>query len=216
MGLRDRLKKIKNRSGSNTPSGNSTPKIEYYKPGEEPKPKYRGKIDKEHSDKLQAFTFSDAWNRRKSNFSDGHGTMSPGGTMAQSRATSFIGSLRRKSVASASGSDRDRDNKDMRRKSTAAPPETATVKENEVDDTNVANAGLSRPQTANAKQLELTTVPTEHDTNGVALEKTATNGGLSPTHDTPFSTEELEKALTRVTIQDPGRVVSRGGEIAAH
>lgn len=210
MGLRDRLKKIKN-----TPSGTSTPKIEYYKPGEEPKPKYRGKIDKEHADKLHSFSFSDAWSRRKSTVSEGHGTMSPGGTMAQSRATSFIGSLRKKSVASGNGSDRD--SRDLRRKSTAAQPETATVKENEVDDTRLANAITSRPQTANGKPPTSIAAPAgPAGANKMPLERTATTGTLSPTHDTPFSSEELERALSRATIETPGGVLSRTAEIAAH
>jgi hypothetical protein len=142
MGLRDRFKKMKNRSGSSTP-GSQTPKIEFYKPGEEPKPKYSGKISKEHTDKLHAFSFSDAWSRRHSQISIS-GTMSPGGTMAQSRAPSIVGSLkaRKRSVASHSGSDTD----GGRRKSLNVEPETipATVRENEDDDTNVRNAGGRR------------------------------------------------------------------------
>ena len=141
--------------------------------------------------------------------------MSPGGTLAQSRATSIIGSLRKKSVASGNGSDRD--SKDLRRKSTAAQPETATVKENEVDDTSVTNAGLSRPQTANGKPHRLTAAPAgPASANEMPLEKTATTGTLIPTHDTPFSSEELEKALSRASIGAPGAVVSRTVEVAAH
>jgi hypothetical protein len=221
MGLRDRFKKMKNRSGSSTP-GSQTPKIEYYKPGEEPKLKYGGKIFKEHNDKLHAFSFSDAWSRGRSQVSI-TGTMSPGGTMAQSRATSIVGSLkgRKRSVASYSGSDTD-----VRRKSLGVEPETipATVKENEDDDTNVQNAGgLSRPQTSGGKPAELLAhAPTTHaqpeppgNANGAPLENTATNGRLSPTHDVPFSTEELERAMSCATMEAPGDV-ARGGEIAAH
>ena len=201
MGLRDRLKKIKNRSGSNTPSnGTNTPKIEYYKPGEEPKLKYRGKIDKEHSDKLHAFSFSDAWSRRKSTHSDHHGTMSPGGTyLAQSRATSFVASLRKKSVASHSESETDATReRDLRRKSLVAQPDTATVKENDVDDTNIANAGVSRPQTATGKPPDANSGNnTNLNATETSLEKTET---IIPTHDAPFSTDELQKALSRATI----------------
>lgn len=212
MGLRDRLKKMKNRPGSTTPSGNTTPKAEYYKPGEEPKLKYRGKIDKEHTDKLHAFSFSDAWSRRKSNVSDGHGTMSPGGTKALSRATSVIGSMRKKSVASGSGSDTE--GRDARRKSAAAPPETETLKENEVDDTNVANTGISRPQTANGKPRDSAYTVSSNVVPGAPLEKSETQDP-SAAHDAPFSTEELQKALSRATIEAPGGV-ARAGEIEAH
>jgi hypothetical protein len=154
MGLRDRLKKIKNRSGSNTPSnGTSTPKIEYYKPGEEPKLKY----------------------------------------------TSFVASLRKKSVASHSGSETDatRD-RDVRRKSLAAQPDTATLKENEVDDTNIANTGVSRPQTATGKPPDAISGNSNNlNAADTSLEKTET---VIPTHDAPFSTDELQKALSRATI----------------
>lgn len=131
--------------------------------------------------------------------------------MAQSRATS----LRKKSVASHSGSDTDGRDRDMRRKSLAAQPETATVQESEVDDTNVANTGLSRPQTAKAEPPDAGSSGT---VNGAPLEQTekvVMRGELDSAHDSPFSTDELQKALTRATIEVPGNV-ARGGEIAAH
>lgn len=63
-----------------------------YKPGEVmPKPKYRAAYNKEHQDKLSAFSFGDAWKRRKSDQSQ----YSPRG----SRLPSVVGSLRRMSVA---------------------------------------------------------------------------------------------------------------------
>jgi hypothetical protein len=205
MGLRDRLKKMKNRTNSTSTS--SSPR----KASPEPPLKYRGKISKEHTDKLHAFSFSDAWSRRRSTHS-AHGTMSPGGTMAQSRAASFVGSLRKKSIASHSGSDTDGRDRDMRRKSLAAPPETATVQENDIDDTNVANTGLSRPQTAKGEPPDVL-LNGHREANGAPLEQTETvkHNGVNSTHDSPFSTEELEKALTSPTIEAP-----RGGEIAAH
>lgn len=130
--------------------------------------------------------------------------------MAQSRATSFVGSLRKKSIASHSGSDTDGRDRDMRRKSLAAPPETATVQENDIDDTNVANAGLSRPQTAKGEPPD---VLLNGHANGAPLEQseTVTQNGINPAHDAPFSTDGLEKALSRATVE-----ASRGGEIAAH
>ena len=203
---------MKKRSGSTATSGTTTPKIEYYKPGEEPRPKYRGTVSKEHTEKLQSFSFSDAWkdkeSGRKSSASSVHGLMSPGGTVAQSRATSFVASLRKKSIAS--GSESDTDGRDARRKSVAIQPETGTVKENPLDDTNVTNAGgPSRPQTAAGKP------PDPANTSGVPLEKTATNGEIIPPHNVPFSSEELQKALSRATIEAPNGV-ARGGEIAAY
>lgn len=62
-----------------------------YKPGEVmPKPKYRAAYNKEHQDKLSAFSFGDAWKRRKSDQSQ----YSPMG----SRLPSVVGSLRRMSL----------------------------------------------------------------------------------------------------------------------
>lgn len=41
-----------------------------YKPGEAmPRPKYRGPYNQAHQDKLTAFSFGDAWSRRKSSMS---------------------------------------------------------------------------------------------------------------------------------------------------
>ena len=126
--------------------------------------------------------------------------MSPGGTyLAQSRATSFVASLRKKSVASHSESETDATReRDLRRKSLIAQPDTATVKENEVDDTNIANAGVSRPQTATGKPPDaISGNNTNLNATETSLEKTET---IIPTHDAPFSTDELQKALSRATI----------------
>jgi hypothetical protein len=62
-----------------------------YKPGEPmPRPKYRAPPQKEHKEKLEAFSFADAWRKRsfQSNYS-------PMGTRAPSRRASF---LSRKSI----------------------------------------------------------------------------------------------------------------------
>lgn len=61
-----------------------------------PRPKYRAPPKKEHKEKLEAFSFSDAWNRRKSYQS----TYSPMGTRAPSRRASFMSLGRKKSAAS--------------------------------------------------------------------------------------------------------------------
>lgn len=68
-----------------------------YKPGEiMPRPKYRAPYNKAHQDKLSAFSFGEAWTRRKSD----HSQYSPMG----SRLTSAVGSLKRKSFMSGLGS----------------------------------------------------------------------------------------------------------------
>ena len=119
MPFRDRLKKTFSRkpgsSGETTPaSGTSTPTeyfkrpdIEYYKDHEIPKPKYRGKIDPEHKERLEAFSFTDSFAKRASSvFSGG---LSPRGLKAQSRRTSVASS------AGLGGSEKD--NRTLRRKS---------------------------------------------------------------------------------------------------
>lgn len=57
-----------------------------------PKPKYRKPPDKEHKEKLEAFSFADAW--RKKSFQSQH---SPMGTRAPSRRASFL-SIGKKSI----------------------------------------------------------------------------------------------------------------------
>lgn len=83
-----------------------------YKPGEMPKPKYRGPYNKAHQDKLSAFSFGDAWARRKSDQSQyspmGSRLPSRRGSMlsgwsreARSRQQSYVGQV----VESAEGDD---------------------------------------------------------------------------------------------------------------
>ena len=56
-----------------------------YKPGEAmPRLKYRGPYNKVHQDKLSAFSFGDAWKRRKSSLS-ANSDMSPMGSRRMSR-----------------------------------------------------------------------------------------------------------------------------------
>ena len=104
-------------------------------------------------------------------------------------------------MASHSGSETDatRD-RDVRRKSLAAQPDTTTVEENDVDDTNIANTGISRPQTATGKPPDAISgnyTNVNDNADDISLEKTET---IIPTHDAPFSTGELQKALSRATI----------------
>lgn len=195
MPLRERLKRTftgGKKSDDNTPAGDKSPKHkDVEKPDDFPKPKYRGKIDKEHADRLQAFTFSDAFSdafgRRKSSMS---GTCSPGGTKSQSRRASWMSKT--KSSATGVGSGSDRDSKSLRRKSVVPDK----VRENRVDDTDVANAGLSRKQTA-----EVNLSADNETRNALNLEKTVTHGAPDPSNDTPFSTEDLEKAMTKATLK---------------
>jgi hypothetical protein len=127
MGVRAKMKKAfgGRKSGENSPSDAGTPKIpgvEYYKPGEVPRSKYRGKWDQEHQDKLHAFSFAAAFRSRRGS---GYSSYSPSGSKAQSRRASHISKKSRSDV----------DDKSLRRKST----NPGRVKEDEEDNGDVAN-----------------------------------------------------------------------------
>lgn len=152
-----------------------------YKPGEVmPRPKYRAVYNKEHQDKLSAFSFGDAWKRRKSDQSQ----YSPRG----SRLPSVVGSLRRMSLAAGPRS---------RKQSIAAD----RVDENIDRDDDVSNVGLSRqatrdedgrPRTADSRKI-----------NRLETQRTVTNGHLhSGEMGKPFTEEELRLALSRTTVKD--------------
>lgn len=167
MAIRDKLrakfgKSKKSTSGDSTPSSASTSTevhytgrtdIEYYKPHEIPKSKYRGRVDKEHQESLESFSFIDAFQtvRRKTSMAMS-GTFSPGGTKAQSAAPSALPSAAasrraswmsrtRGSVSSTSGSMLSAAKEDAsRRKSVIPHAEDNGITENSDDDTDVANS----------------------------------------------------------------------------
>ena len=128
MGVRSKMKKAfgGKKSGDNSPGDTGTPKIpgiQYYKPGEVPKSKYRGKWDQDHQDTLHAFSFAAAFRSRRGS---GYSNYSPAGTKAQSRRASYFS---RKSKS-------DVDDKSLRRKST----NPSRVKEHVYDTDDLANS----------------------------------------------------------------------------
>lgn len=223
MAIRERLRKTfkKNKdsssSGGSTPSTSSDPNhytgrtdIEYYKPHEIPKSKYKGKVDPQHKERLESYSFADAFStvRRKSSQALS-GIMSPGGTKSQSRRPSYMSHMSkaskdgRKSVPSTPGP-RDGPNPLSRQGTAPEKPPAQLIRENSEDDTDVSNgetnpscvlicancsvAGVSRRGTAKpeAPQQPLN-VPE------VRLERQAT------VPDQPFTAEELEQAITAAT-----------------
>ena len=105
MPIREKAKRIFKRSKSDalskTDSNSSRERwpSNVYKPGEPmPRPKYRAAPKKEHTEKLEAFSFADAW--RKKSFQS---TYSPMGTRAPSRRASLFS---RKSISGKSTSGR--------------------------------------------------------------------------------------------------------------
>src|SRR5271169_6567529 len=158
MSFRAKLKKTfgGKRSGENTLSGDSTPRrsdIEYYKPHEIPKSKYRGHFDPEHQEKLHSFSFADAFGRRASSIMSG--AFSPGGTKAQSRRGSWMS--RTKSTAS------EMDSKSLRRKSMVPD----TMKKSDQGDTEVANSRclMRLEERANIRIAALSRKAVIQDTN---------------------------------------------------
>ncbi|KAK5074116.1 hypothetical protein LTR64_006740 [Lithohypha guttulata] len=216
MGLRDRVRKtFKKKDGSSsnssTPSTSSDPShytgrtdIEYYKPNEIPKSKYRGKVDPEHKEKLDSYSFADAFNsvRRKSSQALS-GIMSPGGTKSQSRRASYMSHT---SKASKDGRAHEPANT-VSRRGTVSENRPANIRENSDDDTDVLNAGISKQTTVKQAQ------PVENPTNipEVKLERQAT------VLDQPFTTQELEQAMKRAAIQSSDDSTLRHSmAIAAH
>jgi hypothetical protein len=123
----------KNGDASPSSGSSSPPKrtdIEYYKPGEIPRSKYRGPWNQTHQDKLQAFSFDGAGRDRKGSIPSAY---SPRGTHAQSRRSSWVSRAR----SSLSGRSEHGDTNTARRKSHAS--HVGQVIENEDDDADVAN-----------------------------------------------------------------------------
>ena len=94
MGVRSKMKKAfgGKKSGDNSPTDVGTPPIpgvQYYKPGEIPKSKYRGgTLDQGSQDKLLAFSFAAAFRSRRGS---GYSNYSPAGTKSQSPRASYAG-----------------------------------------------------------------------------------------------------------------------------
>jgi len=220
MGLRVRLRKTFSYNNSNKknstesqslgPNGETLymdrTDIEYYKPNEIPKSKYRGKVDPEHQASLQAFSLADAFSaaRRRSSLALS-GTFSPGGTNAQSAAASRVHSRvasRRPSVqehhASALRQQSDMDSEGSG--STSSTSREKSIAASTILDPGTASTSLSDQPTA------IPSAPTElnrlaqHD-SGIHMPELAGLSKQVTAHDTPFTAEQLEQAMTRATMK---------------
>lgn len=161
-----------------------------YKPGEPmPRPKYRGPYNQAHQDKLSAFSFGDAWKRRRSSGTAGS-DLSPRGSRIMSRRNSAW------SKKSKLGS----------RQNSAF----AEVEENGEGDDDVANVGLSRQHTAENRRprpnddntdmagLDFSKTVTNGDVYGLDTQRTFTNGRL-------FTEDELANAMSQSTLKPSRR-----------
>ncbi len=104
--------------------------IEYYKPDEIPRCKYRGPWNQKHQDQLHAFSFEDAFRNRKNSIPASY---SPGGTLAQSRRSSWVSRVR-SSLGSRSGME---DSNEEQRQSHSNP--VGLVVEADEEDADVGN-----------------------------------------------------------------------------
>lgn len=154
MAIRDKLrktfggKKKEGSSSSGTSSTSSDPTyytgrtdIEYYKPHEIPKSKYRGRVDPEHKERLDAYSFGDAFNQVRRRSSQAlSGIMSPGGTKSQSRRTSYMSHVSRDARSTATTPAPNEIDNPMSRRPTNAGQPAALIRENSDDDTDVLNS----------------------------------------------------------------------------
>ena len=174
-----------------------------YKPHEMPKPKYRGPYNQAHQDKLSAFSFGGAWKRRKSS-ATGNSDMSPMGSRIMSRRGSAwskrsnkLGSRQNSTFAGVEEGEGDDD------------VGNGTLKYlfmSDLADRHLLVVGLSRQQTADRQRLghvedrqngyslktQKTTI--DHDTYGLSMQETLTNGRL-------FTEDELANAMSQSTIK---------------
>ncbi|PPJ50658.1 hypothetical protein CBER1_05268 [Cercospora berteroae] len=236
MAIREKVKflfksKSKSDRDSQTSKGSSKASDErwpsnVYKPGEPmPRPKYRAPPKKEHKDKLEAFSFADAW-RRKSFQSQ----YSPMGTRAPSRRNSVAKtpasrrsswiSLGRKSFSGKStdggrsnsvtsgggdaekGTVRHREGAPMHM-GVAVPTTLKTEPEADGDD-DVHNVGLSRVQSKDQRYQPLERPRTaDSGTAGHANNLAKT---MSTAHDhQPFTEQDLALALHRSHLAVPAQ-----------
>jgi hypothetical protein len=232
MSLREKIKRRFTSKKSSDASDGYPPRrkdIEYYKPHEIPKSKYRGKVDKLHQATLDAYTLEGAFasaRRRASNaFS---GTFSPRGTNAQSTAPSAAASAspstavsRRPSYArepshlsttssvpdspTEDGAARARSKNNSQGSSGSSESASPSLITDATD--SPQSDGISRILTANT--LSRAELPLSMS---LELEKTSTaKQEKELQYDSHFSPEDLERAMTQATLRPRrGTVVAMG------
>lgn len=202
MSLKERIKRRFTKNSSDASDGYPPRRkdIEYYKPNEIPKSKYRGKVDKVHQAQLEAYSLEGAFNKVRRRASQAlSGTFSPGGTNAQSAATSAANSRRpsfaraRSQLSTANSiseerSDSPDSNKTLSRKNHSHDSAPSLVTETDATDSPQSDE-ISRAVTAADSLPNLT------------LQKTVTAGTAELQYEQHFSAEELEKAMTQATLR---------------
>jgi hypothetical protein len=201
MAIRERLKKtFRRNSTSGTGSEeSSTTEHRVYQPGEKiPQSKYRRPVAKEHKEKLEAFSFANAW-RRKSNGS----TYSPMGSRMPSRKNSAEPQVGRRSrsfvqsVAEEKDEENDVGNGKCNRKYSAL----IDISSDLFSDISVV-VGVSRDATADHPPPRK---PAERPLSSSQAKDFASpdpeaHNANTQRHDTPFASAELAKKLSHLAI----------------
>ena len=204
MTLRERIKRrfTKNHSDASDGYPPRRKDIEYYKPNEIPKSKYKGKVDKVHQAQLEAYSLEGAFNKVRRRASQAlSGTFSPGGTNAQSAAASAANS-RRPSYARAR-SQLSTSNSISEERSDSPDSNKTCTKNNSHD----SSPSLTNDDTESPQSDEISRAITASDSRAdtlpnLTLQKTITAGGPSELqYEQHFSAEELEKAMTQATLR---------------
>ncbi|KAK0276219.1 hypothetical protein LTR35_010542 [Friedmanniomyces endolithicus] len=173
-----------------------------YKPGETmPRPKYRKPPTKEHKEKLESFSFGDAWRRKsyQSNYSP-MGTRAPSRSNSLFRRKSHARSSRANSVASLGDKEACGPRQREMHSGAMMTAQLSTEVEAEGDD-DVTNVGLSRAQSR--EQVPTKSRPrTAEDIPPDCSDYI----GSGTAHDhRPFSEHELTLALQRSHLAVPAR-----------
>jgi hypothetical protein len=217
MTLRDKIKRRFTGKKSSDASDGFPPRrkdIEYYKPNEIPKSKYRGKVDKVHQAQLEAYSLEGAFQSVRRRASQAlSGTFSPGGSHARSAAASAAASAAnsrrpsysrtRSRLSTTTGNDEEGERSDSTdsTKTTSGRPN----KSNSQDSSPSLATDLSdSPNSTVDISRSITAADSRVDIPGLTLTKTISIGGvdeLQQQFDQHFSAEDLEKAMTRATLR---------------
>ncbi|ETN46841.1 uncharacterized protein HMPREF1541_01030 [Cyphellophora europaea CBS 101466] len=206
MSLREKIKRRFTKKSSDASDGYPPRRkdIEYYKPNEIPKSKYRGKVDKLHQAQLEAYSLEGAFKSVRRRASQAlSGTFSPGGTNARSAAASAAASAatsRRPSFARARSQLSTANSISEERDDSPDSGRTRTKNRSQDSSPSLVTDHTNSPEFDEISRA-ITAADSRADVPVLTLEKTVTAGLGQPQYDTHFSPEDLEKAMTRATLR---------------
>ena len=212
MGFRDTIKRRFTKKASDASEGKPHRRtdIEYYKPNEIPKSKYRGKVDKVHKAQLDAYTMEGALQSTRRRVSNAFsGTFSPGGTGARSAATSLAPSAvnsRRPSYSRArSHLSTTNSVSEERDESPDGAEERTGLKSNSQDSSpSLVTDNTDSPESIGIISRSITAADSRNDltmTASLSLEQTVTAKPKPPQYENHFTAEELEQAMAQASLR---------------